>query len=586
MNKVSSIEIAGQVFWINDSAYTRLQQYLTQIRQQLAKEESADEIFMDIELRIAELLYSLNTSENKAISESQLINVIEQVGFLDTNEPDEHDQTQPRKSYRDTKNRLLGGVCAGLAIRLSVPAIILRLVFVALAALFGFGVILYLIFWISLDSISSRNATLAAHGKAQTAKSIATFEAPNENPLLKMQRIIFLPISIIGTLLHVVISHFKNRRTGYALIAKNALAVLLLFLTFIACLLLFDFNQKRFFNTPFTWLISAAVVYLMMLGLSIYFREFYLPKPRKKVDKKLKMGAGIPVLVVAVATWSINMQQSTEHTEVTQRSFSVSDKSLHVALADLDESSSANNEVNLLIIPSTSGIQEVGLEITYSAYGKDKLQAEQNIEAIDYFYSIEKNVLTLSRFWSLKEGRYKRSQRVDVILTVPDSMQVITSFPLKVESQGQFYTYPATLHNDHYVGEASYSYLAINGFIHELGQEARIKLSANERAILNEKFCQEFFISESWACRDNIQLATNQNKRFDKAFEPDSELIDAIRINLQPDRSLFMTQLQQIRNSLEKLTIKYPVKSEFHQYIDHLIQLKSDDAVQTTSNAG
>ena len=77
MNKVSSIEIAGQVFWINESAYSRLQQYLSQIRQQLTNEESADDIYQDIELRIAELLYTLNTSESRAISGEQLNTVIE-----------------------------------------------------------------------------------------------------------------------------------------------------------------------------------------------------------------------------------------------------------------------------------------------------------------------------------------------------------------------------------------------------------------------------------------------------------------------------------------------------------------------------
>jgi len=76
VNKVVSIEIARQVFWIEENTYKQLQNYLHKIKQQLSNDEDANEIYKDIELRVSELFYELNSNESQAISEQQLDQVI------------------------------------------------------------------------------------------------------------------------------------------------------------------------------------------------------------------------------------------------------------------------------------------------------------------------------------------------------------------------------------------------------------------------------------------------------------------------------------------------------------------------------
>lgn len=49
---------------------------------------------------------------------------------------------------RDTKNGLLTGVCAGLAKWMGVDPLWVRLAFVVLVFLYGFGLIPYLILWL------------------------------------------------------------------------------------------------------------------------------------------------------------------------------------------------------------------------------------------------------------------------------------------------------------------------------------------------------------------------------------------------------------------------------------------------------
>lgn len=124
-----NIEIAGQVFWVDESAYQTLQDYLIKIKTQLANEENSQDIYTDIELRIAELLYGLNSDKNRAISVEQLISIIEQVGFIDgSDETSGQDENIPRKSFLDLHNKILGGVCAGLATRLKVSSLLIRLI--------------------------------------------------------------------------------------------------------------------------------------------------------------------------------------------------------------------------------------------------------------------------------------------------------------------------------------------------------------------------------------------------------------------------------------------------------------------------
>ena len=53
--------------------------------------------------------------------------------------------------YRDTDDKMIGGVCSGLAQYFDVDTILLRVGFVVFTALGGGGVLAYLILWLVLD---------------------------------------------------------------------------------------------------------------------------------------------------------------------------------------------------------------------------------------------------------------------------------------------------------------------------------------------------------------------------------------------------------------------------------------------------
>ena len=55
MNKIISINFCGIIFQIDESAYETLKKYLNDIKFNLANSEGANEIYQDVENRIAEL---------------------------------------------------------------------------------------------------------------------------------------------------------------------------------------------------------------------------------------------------------------------------------------------------------------------------------------------------------------------------------------------------------------------------------------------------------------------------------------------------------------------------------------------------
>lgn len=53
-----------------------------------------------------------------------------------------------RRLYRSGENRVLGGVCGGIAEYLHTDPVIIRLLWVLATLLWGFGILLYIIAWI------------------------------------------------------------------------------------------------------------------------------------------------------------------------------------------------------------------------------------------------------------------------------------------------------------------------------------------------------------------------------------------------------------------------------------------------------
>jgi phage shock protein PspC (stress-responsive transcriptional regulator) len=207
MKKTISINIAGIVFYIEDDGFEKLNAYLKAIQKYFSSYEGSKEIVEDIEARIAEKFWAKQKADDKqAISLQDVEGLIASMGSVSDFEAIEEDEdlamvgekkeansfasgetklsgtfnndyssqsekgsyeynyrheAGSRKLYRDTKRKLLGGVCAGLAHNLGFDPLWVRLVFLLLflgigpitAGFFsGVTFILYIACWIAFPA--------------------------------------------------------------------------------------------------------------------------------------------------------------------------------------------------------------------------------------------------------------------------------------------------------------------------------------------------------------------------------------------------------------------------------------------------
>jgi len=186
MKKTVTINISGHMFYIDDDAYTRLQSYLDKIESTFRNQESGDEIISDIENRIAEIFNERINKETGVVTLDMVNDVIATMGEPEQFEEGEEDKktsyTPPttmvfrkanRRFYRDIDNRVLGGVCAGIAAYFDIDVVIIRILFVVLTLLTWGGLpLIYLILWIALPPARTTAQKLQMRGERITIENI------------------------------------------------------------------------------------------------------------------------------------------------------------------------------------------------------------------------------------------------------------------------------------------------------------------------------------------------------------------------------------------------------------------------------
>lgn len=173
MKKTHSANIGGTVFHIEEDAYEKLQGYLQSIRTHFDFYPDVAEIVADIEARIAEQLLQRELAP-QVVRLGDVERVIDAMGHIEQfDDPaPQTTRSEARKLYRNPDEKIIAGVAAGLASYLGVPALMVRMVFVLLAFLFGTAVVVYLLLWALVPVAASTTEKLQMRGRALTLASI------------------------------------------------------------------------------------------------------------------------------------------------------------------------------------------------------------------------------------------------------------------------------------------------------------------------------------------------------------------------------------------------------------------------------
>jgi phage shock protein PspC (stress-responsive transcriptional regulator) len=198
MKKVININFQGRVIPIEETAFELLKQYIESLRRYFANEEGREEIINDIQDRIGELFNDCLKGGATCVTDADLGKIIDNMGRPEDFEAAENafaEQVHPGSGagsstgtagpgktgstggtgtgptdkasagrtegphesrgrlYRNDADKVLGGVCSGLANYLKIDPVIIRILLVIMIfGSFGAAVLVYFVLWVVLPA--------------------------------------------------------------------------------------------------------------------------------------------------------------------------------------------------------------------------------------------------------------------------------------------------------------------------------------------------------------------------------------------------------------------------------------------------
>jgi phage shock protein PspC (stress-responsive transcriptional regulator) len=166
MNKIININLAGRLIPIDESAYDLLRDYLNRLKSFFSHEKGGDEIVRDMEDRMGELFQDQLKKGNPCIMAEDIHQMIAIMGSPEQieHESGEDDKKQAKQSSADNqeqaffntkgkhlsrsgKEKMVGGVCGGLASYFNLDPTIIRVALILITLAWGAGLVVYLLLW-------------------------------------------------------------------------------------------------------------------------------------------------------------------------------------------------------------------------------------------------------------------------------------------------------------------------------------------------------------------------------------------------------------------------------------------------------
>jgi phage shock protein PspC (stress-responsive transcriptional regulator) len=241
MKKIININFHGRVVPIEETAFDILNQYVESLRKYFANEEGRDEIINDIENRFAELFSERLKKDATCITDADVNSIIASMGRPEDFEAADAEGGVPPKMeqqrssqqqssqsytyttsssrgrlYRNADDKILGGVCSGLANYLSIDPVILRIIFVVL---FGAMFWVYILLWIIVPSQSQQSNITKRLFRSTDDKvigGVAGGLAAYFNIQVWIPRLIFALPFIVGILSGIFHAAFWDWDYGFA----------------------------------------------------------------------------------------------------------------------------------------------------------------------------------------------------------------------------------------------------------------------------------------------------------------------------------------------------------------------------------
>ncbi len=339
--------------------------------------------------------------------------------------------TVKKRLYRDTDNKVFGGVCSGISNYFNLDPTVIRLIWVGLIFFFGTGFLLYFILWIIVPEAVTTAQKLEMKGEAPTLDNIINrvkTEAGKVEQNLKAQNFGQRIGNIFSNLSPVFKTIFKGIAIFIGLFVLIVLSAVLIGLFTGGASFIGHHNTISVLHFPsFFDAAWEGLTFKILVGLFICIPLFTLLTGllkfafSAKVDFKLIrhiLGwvwvATIPLLIYFVY---LGVQNFKSYETITTEKVEKVGSPLLIK-------STFNNDDNLYlridvrISPSDDSL--VHITTAQSANGKNSAQAREMAEKNGASYTISGNELTLKTSDYFQKSGLFRRQKVEFFIQIPN----------------------------------------------------------------------------------------------------------------------------------------------------------------------
>lgn len=197
MKKVVKVSIGSIAFTLEEGAHSELELYLNSLETYYSQKEGGDEIVEGIEERLAELLLERGYGE-KVVTVDAAREVMSILGRPEEIESESDSDTQSekpkKKLFRNLQNKLLGGVCAGIASYFAIDPTVVRILTVVFGVVAAIGsdgsglalmVLLYFALWIIIPGAKTVEQRCQMQGERSSVDSIERRVTDGVNEIVK-----------------------------------------------------------------------------------------------------------------------------------------------------------------------------------------------------------------------------------------------------------------------------------------------------------------------------------------------------------------------------------------------------------------
>ncbi len=483
MNKTVTVNIGGIVFHIDENAYEKFKSYLESIRHHFTSAEGRDEIMQDIEARIAEMFQERVTGGKQVITLMDVEDVTYLMGRPDqiNDEPDgkgqadaagnstsfskdenEKNQQGNKRLFRNPDDKVLGGVCSGVAAYFDVDPVWVRLIFAFVFFVFGSGFVLYILLWIIIPEADSSLEKLKMRGSpvniSNIEKNVNEGSKDKKSPMSsrifegfaslikffflfigKLIAVFFLFIGLVVflalcfsllVLFNIPGVHFPmfihhvfpdGFQFGLAFLAAVVLvAIPFLMLAYAGARMLFNIKSSSRivgFTALGIWLLSLGIC--AFLGFRIA-GEF---------SQKANVRQVLPITQPQNKYVRLELDRSTENVGKNyDDDWDSNDWSDEFYFSDKDGRVQSGN-IKMDIVKSLTDSFEV--QQIFYAHGSSKKNASENASHISYSVTQMDSLIRFNKYFNLDSFDKFRGQKVQILLKVPVGAKIYLDPSLK-----------------------------------------------------------------------------------------------------------------------------------------------------------